>query len=110
MTLLELISTIDENVERVNVYLNDELVTFYDGKNSIDERYNVYSVESYFFDDVENVFYIDLEDSLMICPKCGCTSYQSELIETIHHSNESFTVCHWCFEISKVVDWELYRI
>lgn len=45
MLLRELLACTNENT-KINVMLNDELVTNYDGKNSIDTIYNDYSVSN----------------------------------------------------------------
>lgn len=44
MLLYEILEKIDEN-SNVNVILDDEIVSRYDGKNSIDEQYDYYTVD-----------------------------------------------------------------
>lgn len=50
MMLLDVLEMMDENTN-VNVLLMGDIVTYYDGKNSIDEWYNDYKVIGMF---VEN--------------------------------------------------------
>lgn len=47
MTLINLLEVIDENIKKVEVLdLNNNLISFYDGKNSIDEKYNNKAVKA----------------------------------------------------------------
>ena len=43
MMLMDLLEVIDEN-KNVDIKLYDEVVTYYDGKNSIDDFYNDFRV------------------------------------------------------------------
>ena len=47
MFLIDLLQAIDENSKQVNILdLNNKVVSFYDGKNSIDNKYNYYTVKT----------------------------------------------------------------
>lgn len=47
MLLIDLLSVIDENIKRVDVFdLTGKALTAYDGKDSINERYNNKQVKS----------------------------------------------------------------
>ena len=58
MLLIDVISKLDEN-KNCYVFHNDRLVTFYDGKNSIDESCNNRAVKSVEF--ANNAYYINLK-------------------------------------------------
>lgn len=57
LILLDVISELDEN-KNCFVFHNDRLVTYYDGKNSIDKSYNDRTIKSVSF--VNNAYIIKI--------------------------------------------------